>query len=151
MATLAAPASVLAESEVWIDLEQLQGTWTSVAGRRGAEFLVAGMLFTVRFTDGEVYMGAFNLNPRARPKTMDMRIDEGPGKHRGKIAHCIFELVGDTLHWCPAEPGTEERLASFPSVLDPHYLSMVFRREPPQRRARSDAPVGQAIPSEPTS
>jgi len=124
---------VAPEAEARAEREVLQGTWLSVSGRREAEFIVAGYLFTVHFADGEVYMGAFQLNPRARPKLIDMRIDEGPVQHRGKIAHCIYEVDGDTLRWCAAEPGADELLTHFPSVYDNRHLSMVFQRRQPRR------------------
>jgi uncharacterized protein (TIGR03067 family) len=124
------------ETEARAERDLLQGTWVSVSGRREAEFLFAGYLFTAHFADGDVYMGAFQLNPRARPKTMDMRIDEGPHHHRGKITRCIYEVDGDTLRWSGAQPGDEERLSAFPSVYDTKYLSLVFRRERPRPKPR---------------
>jgi uncharacterized protein (TIGR03067 family) len=118
-----------AVTEFATDLEQLQGTWVCVSGRRQAEFVISGYLFAFRFQDGDTYLGTFWLGPEAQPKAMDMRLDEGPARHRGKIARCIYELSGDTLRWCPAEPGSEERLTSFPPIVDSRYLCMVFRRE----------------------
>jgi uncharacterized protein (TIGR03067 family) len=123
---------VAPEAEARAEREALQGTWLSVSGRREAEFIIAGYLFAVHFADGEVYMGAFQLNSRARPKTIDMRIDEGPTKHRGKIARCIYEVDGDTLRWCAAEPGAEKLMTHFPSVHDTRHLSMVFQRKQPR-------------------
>jgi uncharacterized protein (TIGR03067 family) len=113
------------------DLEGLQGAWLSVSGRRPAELLIAGRHFTMRFQDGAIYMGAFDLEPAARPKTMDMRIDEGPPRHLGKTALCIYELASGALRWCAAEPGKGERLGAFPPEDDPHYLALWFRREQP--------------------
>jgi uncharacterized protein (TIGR03067 family) len=128
--TAQALIDVVVEQEVPTDLERLQGAWVSVSGRREAEFIVSGYLFAVRFKDGDTYLGTFRLGPEERPRTMDMRIDEGPAHHRGKIARCIYEVEGDTLRWCPGEPGAEERLKDFPAENAPKYLSMRFRREP---------------------
>ncbi len=128
--TAQALIDAVVEQEFPTDLEQLQGAWVSVSGRRPAEFIISGYLFAVRFRDGDTYLGTFRLGPEERPRTMDMRIDEGPAHHRGKIARCIYELDGDTLRWCPAEPGVEERLKDFPSENAPRYLCMRFRREP---------------------
>ncbi len=121
---------VAAENEVLTDLERLQGAWEFVAGRREAEFIFSGYLFAVRFKDGDTYLGTFRLDPQQQPKTMDMRIDEGPDRHRGKIARCIYELAGDTLRWCTGDPGTEERPGTFPEENAPKYLSLRLRREP---------------------
>ena len=135
MAVHATVSLVAAETEAQAERASLQGTWRSVSGRREAEVLFAGYLFTVHFADGEVYMGAYQLDSHAHPKKMDMRIDEGPDKHRGKIAHCLYEVDGDTLRWCAVEPGSEERPTAFPSVYDTHHLSMVLQRELPKHQS----------------
>jgi uncharacterized protein (TIGR03067 family) len=132
--TIHAPAEAAAGTDARTDLELLQGTWVSVFGRREAEMLIAGGLFTVRFADGDVYMGAFRLDPTLWPKAIDMRVDEGPAQHRGKIALCVYDLHGDALLWCPTEPGTTERLAAFPPENDPRYLYTEFRRVRPRPR-----------------
>jgi uncharacterized protein (TIGR03067 family) len=119
-----------ADSEVPTDLERLQGAWVSVSGRREAEFIISGYLFAVRFKDGDTYLGMFRLGLEDRPRTMDMRIDEGPAHHRGKIARCIYELDGDGFRWCTGEPGQEKRLEDFPPEDSPKYLCLHFRREP---------------------
>src|SRR5205085_1527111 len=82
------------------DLELLQGVWNSVSGRRPAEFLVSGTHVTVHFADGAIYLGSFELNSAESPRTMDVRIDEGPPHHKGLVALCIYELDGDVLRWC---------------------------------------------------
>jgi uncharacterized protein (TIGR03067 family) len=128
MSTHVLPHVAAAEADLHADLQRLQGTWVVVAGRREAELIVAGRLFTFRFKDGDVYMGAFWLDPCHNPRAMDMRIDEGPAQHRGKVALCVYELDGPHLRWCPTEPGTTQRLTEFPSEHDPKYLALVFRR-----------------------
>jgi uncharacterized protein (TIGR03067 family) len=130
---------VAPEAEARAEREALQGTWLSVSGRREAELIIAGYLFAVHFSDGEVYMGAFQLNSRSRPKMIDMRIDEGPHRHRGKIARCIYDVDGDTLRWCAAEPGVERLLTHFPSVYDIRHLSLVFQRKQARRRGERTA------------
>lgn len=114
-----------------MDLELLQGVWTAVASRHDAELLVAGNLFAVKFLDGKLYMGTLDIDADEQPKEMIMRIDEGPIKHKGKFALCIYELEGETLRWCPTEPGSDERLTAFPPVEDGRYLCMTFRKQRP--------------------
>jgi uncharacterized protein (TIGR03067 family) len=114
------------------DLERLQGVWLSVAGRRRAELLVAGNLFTFRILDGELYMGSFVVDADGEPHGMDMTIYEGPARHKGLVTRCIFQVEGDALRWCASDPGTDHRLAAFPGMDDRRYLSLVFRRERPR-------------------
>jgi uncharacterized protein (TIGR03067 family) len=128
MSTHVLPHVAAAEADLHADLRRLQGTWIAVGGRREAELIVAGRLFTFRFKEGDVYMGAFWIDPTRSPRAIDMRIDEGPGKHRGKVALCVYELDGEQLRWCPTEPGTTMRLADFPPADDSNYLTLVFRR-----------------------
>jgi uncharacterized protein (TIGR03067 family) len=113
------------------DLEALQGAWHTVSGRRSAEFLVSGTRFAVRFADGEIYMGVFDLNPAAAPKTMDMRIEEGPARHKSKTALCIYALESLTLRWCATNPGRSARLTAFPAETDVESLCLVFHRAQP--------------------
>ena len=116
------------------DLEQLQGVWVSVAGQQQAELLIAGNLYAVKFLDGKIYMGTLDIDAGEQPKEMIMRIDEGPIKHKGKFALCIYELDGDTLRWCPSEPGSDEQLTAFPPEGDGRYLCMTFRKQRPGKR-----------------
>jgi uncharacterized protein (TIGR03067 family) len=109
--------------------DALQGAWVSVGGRREVELFICGNRFTVHFRDGDVYMGAFDLDPTIRPAVMAMRIDEGPTRHRGQTAMCIYELEGRTLRWCATDPGRGERLTAFPDESDPNHLCVRFRRQ----------------------
>jgi uncharacterized protein (TIGR03067 family) len=113
------------------DAEGLQGAWETVAGPRPLELLVAGNHFAVRFRDGTVYMGDFELEPDAPPKTMVMRIEEGPARHKGKTARCVYDLDGFTLRWWLPEPGPRERPSRLPAEDDPRYLCVVLRRDGP--------------------
>src|SRR5579862_2779633 len=94
---------VVPDTPAPMDLQALQGTWYSVAGRREAELLISGNHFAVRFSDGDIYIGVFDLTADA-PKTMAMRIHEGPTHHKGKTALCLYEFDSRHLHWCAALP-----------------------------------------------
>src|SRR5262245_17486510 len=113
---MSATSSVEITAPTRADLEQLQGAWAAIAGRRPARLLVAGSRFTFEFLDGELYMGTFTLAPDAAPRRMDMRIEEGPDGHKGQIAFCIYHVESDILRWCPTRPGGDVRLTAFPSV-----------------------------------
>jgi uncharacterized protein (TIGR03067 family) len=114
------------------EIGQIQGLWVSVAGRRPAEFRIQGRRFTVWFADGDLYTGDLDVVIDERPRTMLMRIADGPPRHKGKVALCIYELEGDLMRWCPAEPGADDPPADFPAVDDPRHLCTVFRLEPPR-------------------
>jgi uncharacterized protein (TIGR03067 family) len=111
------------------DRDRMQGVWKFVSGTREAQLLISGEHFTMRFRNGDIYVGTYTLNAHARPKAMDLTINEGPEQYRGKTALAIYEFDGDHLIWCPAEPGREDRLRAFPPEDDFGHLCIIFRRE----------------------
>jgi uncharacterized protein (TIGR03067 family) len=119
------------------DSDRLQGAWASTGGRRQAAFFVSGCRFTIHFADGDLYMGTFELDVLARPRAMVVLIEEGPARHKGQSAVCLYELNGDTLLWCTAGPGRTDRPPIFPGHDDPDYLCLVFKRD------RLEAPRGE--------
>jgi uncharacterized protein (TIGR03067 family) len=111
------------------DRERMQGSWSFISGRREAQLLISGDHFTMRFRNGDIYVGTFTLDPTHRPKAMDLQIHEGPEQYRGKTALAIYEIDGEHLIWCPAEPGRDQRLRAFPPQEDHGHLCIIFRRE----------------------
>jgi hypothetical protein len=111
------------------ELEQLQGLCVD---RRPAGFQIGGRRFNVRFRDGELDTGWLDVVIDERPRTMLMSIIEGPAKHKGKIAMCIYELEGQKLRWCPAEPGADDPPPDFPAVEGKRFLCTIFQRESPR-------------------
>jgi uncharacterized protein (TIGR03067 family) len=110
------------------DVDRLQGAWASVNGRRRAAFLVSGNHFALHFAEGDIYMGTFELDGATRPRVMVVRIHEGPHRHKGQTAMCIFEFREDILHWCTSGPGRSAPPAAFAED-DPGFLNLVFQRE----------------------
>jgi uncharacterized protein (TIGR03067 family) len=117
------------ESALLQELAGLQGAWVSVAGRRPLQMFIANQRFTVCFGDGQLYMGRFELRVDELPRIMIMQIEEGPAKHKGQTAWCIYELEEESLRWCSAGPGSGERLIAFPDLTDARYVCSVFRRQ----------------------
>jgi len=111
------------------DKERLQGTWNFVSGLRQAQLLIAGDHFTVKFGNGDIYLGTFSLDPIRKPRAMDLVVQEGPDKHKGKTSLAIYEIDGDHLIWSPGEPGTGVRHKAFPPAEDTKHLCIVFQRE----------------------
>jgi uncharacterized protein (TIGR03067 family) len=129
MDTLLADPDLAREAAAKEDMERLQGSWLFVSGIREANMLIDGDRFTVTFKNGDLYRGTYALDPTTTPKMMDMTVSEGPEKHRGMTSLIIYELDGDRLVWCPAKPGTGNRMRSFPPPDDTHHLCITFRRE----------------------
>jgi len=127
---LAADPSAVPAARGPTALDELQGVWHAVAGRRRASFIIKGDRFTFRFDSGETYAGRLTVDATPDPRHMDIQVEEGPAKHRGKLVRCIYQFdEEDCMHWCPGKPGEAERLSYFPSVRDERFLSLVFKRE----------------------
>ena len=124
-----APSVSTLDAPVMTDHDRLQGAWEFVSGRRPAQLIVSGHHCVVKFKNGDIYVGFFELDPAYRPKRINVLIREGPERHQGKVSLGIYEFDGDLFRWCPLEPGVEERLATFPAEDDPNHITLVFRRE----------------------
>ena len=84
----------------------------------------------IGFRNGEVYMGTYRLAPGRKPKHIEMKIEEGPDRHRGKMSLGLYRIEGHRLHWSPGEPGGE-RPDTFPCADDRDCLYLVLEREGP--------------------
>jgi hypothetical protein len=73
-------------------------------------------------------MGSFTLGAAGRLTTLEVRIDEGPVRHKGLSVLCVCELDGETMHWCNATPGEAHQPTAFDDH-NPHLLCLRFRRE----------------------
>src|SRR5262249_25654996 len=63
---------------------------------------------------GEVILkGTFKVDSSQKPKSIDMRIEEGHDEHQGLTSWGIYELEGDELTWCFDEPGSGKRPKAF--------------------------------------
>ena len=133
MNSLLLDADALKETAALKEKELLRGAWEFVSGIREAQLFVAGDHFTMRFTNGDIYVGTFELDPTKEPRWIDMTVHEGPTRHKGKTSLGIYELTGDHLIWCPGEPGTDVRPHGFPRRGDKSQLCVVFVRERPRR------------------
>jgi uncharacterized protein (TIGR03067 family) len=109
--------------------ERLQGVWHFVSGSREAQLLIAGECFSVHFKNGDTYRGTFTLDPSARPKRLDMEIVEGPQRHCGKIALCIYALDSNRLLWAANKPGDTDAPTHFPPPGDKEHAHIVFERQ----------------------
>src|SRR5437660_390723 len=89
------------------DQAKLQGKWDAEV--KGMKFTLtfAKDQFTFEFPENATFKGTFKIDPKLKPKQIDLTIKEGPA-FEGKTALGVYELDGDTLRWSAAEPGKEE-------------------------------------------
>jgi len=78
--------------------------------------------------DGKAISGAFKVDATKKPKTMDMTPSEG--RYKDKTLLGIYELDGDTLKICFAEPG-KDRPTDFTSKAGSGVVLAIHKREKP--------------------
>jgi uncharacterized protein (TIGR03067 family) len=123
------------------DAEKLQGTWTVVASERegktqdeakGFAMVFDRDTFAVKNGDQVIAKGTFKLGTSKKPRTIDMTITEAQkDEDKGKEVHGIYELDKDTLKWCAAQPGTDDRPKEFATKEGIKHLLVTFQKAKP--------------------
>jgi uncharacterized protein (TIGR03067 family) len=121
------------------ELAALEGTWKVVSavqdGNKLSDAQIEGVRFTIEETGkalvkkGEkvLFEGTIKVDPTKTPKTEDAtQVSEGENK--GKTTLSIYEIEGDTLKICSAEPGKDRPAGFFSKPGSGHFLR-VFKRE----------------------
>jgi uncharacterized protein (TIGR03067 family) len=139
LATIGLTALVVADDAAdKKDKEKLQGSWAAVSGEReGKEdaeakehvLVFEGDKFSVKRGDKVMIQGTFKIDASKSPKTIDMKISEGPDDLKGKTAEAIYDLKGDELTWCVAHPGSGQRPEKFATKEGVQQMLIKFKRE----------------------
>jgi uncharacterized protein (TIGR03067 family) len=120
------------------DADTFQGTWlpssAELAGkpfpdevRKTMSLVMKDDKYTV--TVGKaVDQGTVKLNPKAKPKELDITGTDGPNK--GKTILAIYELDGDTLRIC-YDLGGKDRPTEFKTKADTQLFLVTYKREKP--------------------
>lgn len=118
---------------------KLEGVWKAVTavqnGREqpdGGEHTLtfAGDTFAIARGGETIIKGTFKVDPAKKPANIDMVIKETKrDRDKDKSVVGIYELDGDNLKWCAAEPGTTERPTEFKSEPDSKRLLVHLKRE----------------------
>jgi uncharacterized protein (TIGR03067 family) len=113
------------------ELEKLQGKWKAekfvIMGQEIPADVLAKMGLTCKGSelipsDNPNDPATIKLDPAVKPKTIDLT------EKNQKVSLGIYELDGDTLKLCFAEPGTD-RPKTFESPKDSKIAYVVLKRE----------------------
>jgi uncharacterized protein (TIGR03067 family) len=94
--------------------QSLQGKWTIVSVDRDGKAvdmwkdgvrLIEGDNYTLTTKGGDSFKGTFALDPAKVPKAIDF--SPAGGQYKGKTLRGIYEIDGDMLKICFAEPDKE--------------------------------------------
>jgi uncharacterized protein (TIGR03067 family) len=117
------------------DAQKLDGTWRMVRGSvdgkglagevvRSARLKIEGDKHTVRVGD-DTMVGTHRLEPKEKPKTIDVTDTEGPFK--GQTLHGIYRIRGNEFTVCFAAPG-KDRPTKFTTKSGTGHMLHVWRR-----------------------
>ena len=118
--------------------DAIQGTWLPSAAELGGKAFPEEVRKTIKLVVTEakytvtvgkqVDQGTVKLNPRAKPKTLDITGTDGPNK--GKTILAIYERDGDTLRVCYDLSG-KGRPREFKTTEGTQLFLVTYKREKP--------------------
>ena len=115
--------------------QSLQGKWTIVAVDHDGKAVdmwkdgvrvFEGDSYTLTTKGGESFKGTFALDPAKVPKAIDFM--PGGGQYKGKTLRGIYEIDGDMLKICFAEPD-KERPTEFSSKANSGWTLAVQKKQ----------------------
>ena len=125
------------------DQKAIQGTWQPLkAEMRGSpapgDVREQRMIFSgdrFKLVEGEKVLirGTFTLDDSKTPKVMEMKVSEGAGGDAEAPVHGIYQLDGDELKWCAAEPGSTAGPEKFETKGTTHVMLQLKREQPAAR------------------
>jgi uncharacterized protein (TIGR03067 family) len=118
----------------------LQGTWKAIsaiedgqeapADRINRYLVLQGNTFLMKEDDKVTLRGTFRVNGKQRPPwPIDMTITEGPEGAKGQTLKGIIYAKGDTMKWCSAPPGADQRPKEFAAPKGSGFFFVTLRRE----------------------
>ena len=118
---------------------KLRGVWTVVTSQKNGKehenasdhaLTFDGDTFTITRKGQPLLKGTFKVDETKKPKTIDMEIKEAPKEdQKDKMVLGIYELDGDNLKWCAADPGTLVRPKEFKAETGSECLLAILKRE----------------------
>jgi uncharacterized protein (TIGR03067 family) len=119
--------------------KRLNGTWEFVRGvadgkeglppKEKATSTVEDGKYTIKAGGKVVMEGTFKLDPTTSPKSLDDTPSRGPNK--GKTYPAIYEVKGDTLRVCIAQPG-KPRPKALESKAGSGHTLITYKRVKPR-------------------
>lgn len=118
--------------------QQLQGTWQVLEEYHGdsgpdaegkrCRLIFEGEKFTIMKDQTAIIEGTFSVDAAKTPSRIDMKVlKDDENERTGQTALGIYQIDGDKLKWCSAEPGRGERPTEFDSK-GTDYLLVVLER-----------------------
>lgn len=137
MMTLAAGAALADDDAGKKDMLALEGEWVMVSGEqngkkvddetaKSARRVTRDGMTTLSFAGTVAFKAKISVDTSKKPKTIDYLVTDGPSK--GKTVPGIYELDGDTVKYCFAQPDNE-RPKEFTAKEGSNLTLSVWKRE----------------------
>jgi uncharacterized protein (TIGR03067 family) len=132
---LAVAAFAADDDAVKKEKEALKGKWTIVSVERDGKAvdmwkdgvrLVEGDNYTLTTKDGDSFKGTFTVDPAKVPKAIDF--SPTGGQYKGKTLRGIYEIDGDMLKICFAEPD-KDRPTEFTSKSGSGWTFAIHKKQ----------------------
>ena len=127
------------KKEAKSDKDKLQGAWQVVSAEligkplpepEKHKLMIVGDTLTLKRGDELIFKGKIKLDPSKKPKTLDMELTEDAGKQKkGQVSQGIYVIEGDTLKWCTAEWGVDDRPKEFSNKDKKNHMLVLLKRE----------------------
>jgi uncharacterized protein (TIGR03067 family) len=116
-------------------LKALKGTWVSDEGVDSTwTFEGETLKATVNGLD---YTCKVKVDPKAKPMTIDLVIDEGPEDSKGKTSKCIYKMEGEKLILCVSHPG-KDRPKAFEQAEGESYVFELKKEKAKDKAEKKD-------------
>jgi uncharacterized protein (TIGR03067 family) len=116
-------------------LKSLKGTWVTAEGIDSTwTFEGESLKATVNGLD---YACKVKADPKAKPMTLDLVIDEGPEDSKGKTSKCIYKFEGEKLILCVSMPG-RDRPKEFEQTEGEAYIFELKKEKPKEKAEKKE-------------
>jgi uncharacterized protein (TIGR03067 family) len=135
---LVASAPMAKDDDVAAEDKKFEGVWVvtglEVNGMAAPEenysnqtFTFKGKEYVQKAGDQVIEAGTQDLNPKKKPKEMDIKVTEGETKDQLQLA--IYEIEGDNLKVCAARHGDKERPKEFVTKAGSGHMLFTMKRK----------------------
>jgi len=113
----------------WRVVEQTHGDAPADEQAKGCQFIFDHEKITVKKDGNTLIEGTFQIDATKSPPQIDAKIlkDDQEPQRVGETALGIYQISGDTLKWCSAEPGLDTRPTEF-AIKGTDFVLVVLER-----------------------